>query len=161
MGRALFLELFGDVFERSPWIAEGAHAGGLTGANDTAEGLHGAFAQVLRAADSERKLSLIRAHPDLAGRLAVADMTADSQGEQSSTGLDRLTPDERDRFLALNARYKDKFGFPFVMAVKGRSKDEILAAFEERLDHDPDEELERALAEIERIALLRLKERLP
>jgi OHCU decarboxylase len=161
MGRALFLELFGDVFEHSPWIAEGAHAAGLSPAHDTAEGLHGAFAQVLRAAGREKKVALIRAHPDLAGRLALADMTADSQGEQSAAGLDRLSPEERDRFLALNDRYKDKFGFPFIMAVKGRSKEDILAAFAERLGHEPDEEFERALAETERIALLRLKERLP
>ena len=161
MGRALFLELFGDVFEHSPWIAEGAHAAGLSPVHDTAEELHGAFAQVLRAAGREKKVALIRAHPDLAGRLALADMTADSQGEQASAGLDRLSPQERDRFLALNEAYKEKFGFPFIMAVKGRSQEDILAAFAERLGHEPDEEFERALAEIERIALLRLKERLP
>jgi OHCU decarboxylase len=160
MGRALFLEIFGDVFEHSPWIAEGAHSA-LGPETDTAEGLHGAFVQVLRAAGRAKKLALVRAHPDLAGRLALADMTADSQTEQSSAGLDRLAPQERDRFVALNEAYKQKFGFPFVMAVKGRAKEEILAAFEERLRHDPEEEFDRALAEIERIALLRLKERLP
>ncbi|HEX8164513.1 MAG TPA: allantoinase PuuE [Beijerinckiaceae bacterium] len=160
MGRAVFLELFGDVFEYSPWIAEGTHAAGIGPGNDTAEGLHGAFVQALRGADREKKIALIRAHPDLAGRLALADMTADSQGEQASAGLDRLSPAERDRFLALNEQYKEKFGFPFVMAVKGRTRDEILSAFEERLGHDPEQEFERALAEIERIALLRLKERL-
>jgi OHCU decarboxylase len=161
MGRALFLELYGGVFEHSPWIAEAAHAAGLAAEADTAEGLHGAFARVLRAAGREKKLALVRAHPDLAGRLAPADMTADSQGEQSSAGLDRLSRQERERFLALNGRYQEKFGFPFVMAVKGRSKEDILAAFEERLRHDPEQELERALSEIETIALLRLKERLP
>ena len=84
----------------------------------------------------EQKLALIHAHPDLAGRLKLADLTADSRGEQSSAGLDSLTEEERDRFLALNDAYRQKFGFPFIMAVKGRSKDEILAAFEERLDHE-------------------------
>ncbi|HEX8665229.1 MAG TPA: allantoinase PuuE [Beijerinckiaceae bacterium] len=161
MGRALFLETFGDVFEHSPWIVEAAHAAGLGPESDTVESLHAAFAQVVRAADRAKRLGLIHAHPDLAGRLAMADMTADSQGEQTSAGLDRLSPDERDRFLALNDRYKETFGFPFVMAVKGRTKEEILAAFEECLEHDPEQELERALAEIEKIALLRLKERLP
>jgi OHCU decarboxylase len=161
MGRALFLEFFGDVFEHSPWLAEGAHESGLGPETDTAEGLHGALIQVLRAADRAKKLALIRAHPDLAGRLAIADMTADSQGEQASAGLDRLSLQERDRFLALNEAYKEKFGFPFIMAVKGRSKEEILLSFEERLGHDPEQEFERALAEIEKIALLRLKERLP
>jgi OHCU decarboxylase len=161
MSRAIFVEIFGDVFEHSPGLAESAHAAGLDKTSETAEGLHGAFVQALRALDREGRLALVRAHPDLAGRLAVAEMTADSQVEQSSAGLDRLTPGERDRFLALNDRYKAKFGFPFVMAVKGRSKDEIIAAFAERLGHEPEAELERALSEIERIALLRLKERLP
>ncbi len=161
MSRAIFVEIFGDVFEHSPALAESAHAAGLDKTSDTAEGLHAAFVQALRALAREGRLALVRAHPDLAGRLAVTEMTAESQVEQSSAGLDRLTPGERDRFLALNDRYKDKFGFPFVMAVKGRSKDEIIAAFAERLGHEPEAELERALSEIERIALLRLKERLP
>jgi OHCU decarboxylase len=161
MSRALFIELFGDVFEHSPWVAEAAHAAGLDPGSDTADGLYGRFAQALRGANRTRQLALLRAHPDLASRLALAAMTADSQREQSSAGLDRLTAQERDRFGALNDRYKEKFGFPFVMAVKGRSKADILSAFEERLAHEPDQELEHALSEIERIALLRLKERLP
>ncbi|HEY8565638.1 MAG TPA: allantoinase PuuE [Beijerinckiaceae bacterium] len=161
MNRAMLVELYGDVFEHSPWIMSGAAEAGLTPAQDTAEGLHGALVQVLRAAPRERKFALITAHPDLAGRLKLADLTADSQAEQSSAGLDRLAPDERDQFLALNDAYKARFGFPFIMAVKGRTKDEILDAFEERLEHDPEQEFETALAEIEVIALLRLKERLP
>jgi OHCU decarboxylase len=161
MSRAIFVEIFGDVFEHSPGLAESAHAAGLDKTSDTAEGLHAAFVQALRALAREGRLALVRAHPDLAGRLAVTEMTAESQVEQSAAGLDRLTPAERERFLALNDRYKDKFGFPFVMAVKGRSTDEIIAAFAERLGHEPEAELERALSEIERIALLRLKERLP
>jgi OHCU decarboxylase len=161
MSRALFVELFGDVFEHSPWIAQAAHDAGLTTAQDTAEGLHAAMVQGLAGATREQKLALIRAHPDLAGRLKLRDLTADSQNEQASAGLDGLTPAERDRFLALNDAYRSRFGFPFIMAVKGRSKDEILRAFEERLNHDADQEFDAAMAEIERIALLRLKERLP
>jgi OHCU decarboxylase len=161
MSRGLFLELFGDVAEHSPWVAEGAYAAGLSSANDTAEGLHEAFSHVLRAAARERKLALLRAHPDLAGRLTAAEMSGDSQSEQASAGLDRLSPEERDRFLALNERYKAKFGFPFVMAVKGRTKENILAAFEARLDNDAEEEFDAALREIEAITLLRLKDRLP
>jgi OHCU decarboxylase len=161
MNRALFVELFGDVFEHSPWIAEAAYAAGLDPASDIAEGLHARLVAELRAAGRDKKLALVRAHPDLAGRLGIAEMTSDSQSEQSSAGLDRLTPGVRDRFLALNERYRQEFGFPFVMAVKGRSADDILATFEERLGHEPEAELERALSEIERIALLRLQERLP
>jgi OHCU decarboxylase len=161
MGRALFTELFGDVFEHSPWISGQAHAAGLALAQDTAEGLHAALAAIVDAAPTERKLALIRAHPDLAGRLKLADLTADSAAEQASAGLGSLSGEERDRFLALNEAYKAKFGFPFIMAVKGRTKAEILAAFAERLEHDAERESETALAEVKAIALLRLKERLP
>ncbi len=161
MSKALFVERYGDVFEHSPWIAERAYDAGLTTAQDTAEGLHAAMVRVLSEASREAKLALIRAHPDLAGRLKLADLTADSRSEQSSAGLDSLTGEERDWFLTLNDAYKDKFAFPFIMAVKGRSKQEIQAAFEERLEHDPEQEFDRAMVQIELIALLRLKERLP
>ena len=161
MSKALFVERYGDVFEHSPWIAERAYDGGFTAAQDTAEGLHAAMVRVLSEASREAKLALIRAHPDLAGRLKLADLTADSRSEQSSAGLDSLTEEERDWFLTLNDAYKEKFAFPFIMAVKGRSKQEILAAFEERLEHDPEQEFAMAIVQIEMIALLRLKERLP
>jgi OHCU decarboxylase len=116
---------------------------------------------VLADGTREQKLALIRAHPDLAGRLKLADLTADSQNEQASAGLDSLNEEERDRFLALNDRYKAKFGFPFIMAVKGRTKGEILEAFEQRLENDPEQEFMAAVVQIELIALLRLKDRLP
>jgi len=161
MSKALFVERYGDVFEHSSWIAERAYDAGFTTAQDTAEGLHAAMVRVLSEASREAKLALIRAHPDLAGRLKLADLTADSRSEQSSAGLDSLTGEERDWFLTLNDAYKEKFAFPFIMAVKGRSKQEILAAFEERLEHDPEQEFDRAVVQIELIALLRLKERLP
>ena len=98
---------------------------------------------------------------DLAGRLALRDMTQDSQAEQSGAGLADLSDEERARFLELNAHYRERFGFPFILAVKGRTKEEILAAFEERLAHEPEQEFETALAEIKKITLLRLSERLP
>lgn len=161
MSRGLFVELFGDIFEHSPWIAERAFAAGFTTGQDTAEGLHAAMVHVLSEANHAQKLALIKAHPDLAGRLRLGDLTADSRNEQSSAGLDSLTGEERDRFLALNDLYKEKFGFPFIMAVKRRSKDEILAAFEERLEHEPEHEFDTAIVQIELIALLRLKDRLP
>jgi OHCU decarboxylase len=161
MSRAIFLDLYGDVFEHSPWIAEGAHARGLSAAQDTAEGLHAAMIAVMRGATREQKTALINAHPDLAGRLKVAEMAPDSQAEQASAGLTALTEEERDRFIALNDRYRGKFGFPFIMAVKGRGKAEILAAFEARLEHDPETEFDTALDQIERISLLRLRDRLP
>jgi OHCU decarboxylase len=161
MSRAMFVEMFGDIFEHSPWIAARAYEGGLTPAQDTAEGLHAAMVHVLSEASREQKLALIQAHPDLAGRLKLADLTDDSRGEQRSAGLDSLTEEERDRFLTLNDAYRRRFGFPFIMAVKGRTKDEILAAFEERLEHETDQEFDTAIVQIELIALLRLKDRLP
>ena len=88
-------------------------------------------------------------------------LTADSTSEQSAAGLDRLSDEDFARFTELNEAYREKFGFPFIFAVKGRSKDEVLAAFESRLANDPDSEFETALTQIERIALLRLKELLP
>ncbi|KAB0266951.1 allantoinase PuuE [Microvirga brassicacearum] len=161
MNRAVFVTLFGDIYEHSPWIAGKAHEAGLTTVQDTAEGLHASMAAVLKSASREQKRALVEAHPDLAGRLKLADLTDVSRSEQSSAGLDRLTEEERDRFLALNDAYRAKFGFPFILAVKGRTKEEILAAFEERLEHNPDQEFEAALEQIDRIALLRLKDRLP
>ena len=162
LGRDAFVAVFGHVFEHSPWIAEAAFDRGLPADADTAEGLHRAFLAELRPADGKRKLDLILAHPDLAGRLAAAGrLTAESTREQAGAGLDQLTDRERERFTTLNDAYKAKFGFPFIMAVKGRGKAEIMAAFERRLGHDRGTELATALAEVERIALLRLKDMLP
>ncbi len=102
---------------------------------------------------------MIAAHPDLAGKLALAkSLTADSTQEQASAGLDRLSADELARFTRLNQDYRARFGFPFIMAVKGKTKDDILAAFERRLDHDAPAEFATALTEIDRIAALRIKE---
>lgn len=162
LGRADFVARFGHVFEHSPWIAEAAHDAGLPPDADTAEGLWRALCAALRPAPESRKRALIQAHPDLAGRLAQARrLTADSAKEQAAAGLDSLTDAERARFTALNDAYRQRFGFPFIMAVKGRSKAEILAAFEQRLGNGAEAELAEALAQVEHIALLRLKELLP
>lgn len=160
MDRASFVARFGGVFEHSPWVAEGAwDAGNLS---DDAEGLHAAMVAVLRAADHERKLALLNAHPDLAGRLALrGELTADSTTEQASAGLDRCTPEEFARFTELNDAYKARFGFPFILAVKGRSRADILEAFETRLSNGPEEEFATALAQVERITWLRLKDMIP
>jgi OHCU decarboxylase len=157
MDRATFVATFGGVFEHSPWVAEQAFDNGLDGLADSVDGLHAALVAVLRAASRERKLALINAHPDLAGRLAQAKrLTADSTAEQASAGLDALTSDELARFTALNDAYKARFGFVFIMAVRGRSKGDILAQFERRLAHGAEQEFAEALGQIERIARLRL-----
>jgi OHCU decarboxylase len=160
--RALFTEVFGRVWENSPWVAEATHDAGIGPAQDTAEGLHAAMVAVMRKASPERQKVLLNAHPDLAGKLAAAgELTRESTQEQSSAGLDTLSSDERVRFTALNEAYKARFGIPFIMAVKGATKAEILAAFDERLKNTPEQEFAAALAQVERITLLRLRELLP
>ena len=162
MSPALFVEVFGDIFEHTPQIAARVCEAGLTGAHDTASGLHEAMVAQMRAMNGDEKRALICAHPDLAGRLALAkQLTDDSAKEQGSAGLDKLSADELARFTALNETYKKRFGFPFIMAVKGATKEQILAGFERRLAHEPETEFNEALAQIEKIALLRLSDRLP
>lgn len=162
LDRAAFVARFGGVFEHSPWIAEAAFDAGLPKGPLTAERLHAAMTAALRAGSTAQQRDLIAAHPDLAGRLAQAGkLTAESTKEQASAGLDLLTDAERARFTELNEAYKERFGLPFVMAVKGRTKAEILAAFERRLNNTAEQEFATALAEVEKIALLRLKEMLP
>ncbi|WP_075770633.1 2-oxo-4-hydroxy-4-carboxy-5-ureidoimidazoline decarboxylase [Aerophototrophica crusticola] len=160
MDDAAFVARFGGVFEHSPWVAEGALAGGGDrSAWDTADGLHEALAAVVRAAPRERQLALLRAHPDLAGRLAMAgELTAASSAEQASAGLDKCSPAEFARFTELNGAYTAKFGFPFILAVKGKTRGEILEAFEARIHNDAETEFATALAQVERIALLRLRD---
>jgi len=159
--RTLFVERFGGAYEHSPWIAAAAHDAGLKGA-DTAEGLAKAMAAAAARGSDGQKRALIEAHPDLAGRLARAGtLTADSTREQTSAGLDRLSPDELAKFTSLNDAYRARFGFPFIMAVKDKSKADILAAFQRRLANDTGAETTAALAEIDRIAELRLKAILP
>lgn len=156
-----FVARFGGVFEHSPWVAEGAYDRGLAQPL-TASGVHAALCSVFRAAGEAERLAVLRAHPDLAGKLAVAgELTEDSRKEQAGAGLDRLTADEHARFTALNSAYVEKFGFPFIIAVKGLNKDDILAAFETRINNDRDTEFATASAQVERIALLRLSSMLP
>ncbi|MEP9376062.1 allantoinase PuuE [Aquabacter sp. CN5-332] len=162
LSRALFVERFGGVFEHSPWIAEGAYEAGIGPKQDKAAGLHAALVKVFRAASPRQQMDVINAHPDLAGKLAAAKMlTTESREEQASAGLDRLTPAEKASFTQLNAAYMAKFGFVFIMAIRGRTKDEVLNAFEKRLKNTPEQEQAEALKQIERIALLRLEQMLP
>ena len=162
MERDAFVARFGGVFEHSPWIAKGAHALELGPAHDSARGLHNALVRVFRSADAEARREVLLAHPDLAGKLAQAErLTADSTAEQASAGLDALSDAERARFEDLNRRYTERFGFPFILAVRDHDKAGILAAFERRLGNDADTEFAEACAQVERIAYLRLREMLP
>lgn len=151
-----FVQKFGGVYEHSPWVAERVNTLLNDSAVDTAT-LASLMADVVDNASVEQQLALICAHPDLAGRAQISgELTAESTDEQSSAGLDQCTADEYQTFQTLNAAYKEKFGFPFVMAVRGSNRAEILAAFAERLQNDSELEFETALQQIHIIAGLRL-----
>lgn len=162
MDRDAFVAAFGGIFEHSPWIADRAHALELGPAHDSAAGLHNALARVFRAATRDERLGVLRAHPDLAGKLAAAKrLTADSTAEQASAGLDALTDDERAAFTRLNDAYTARHGFPFIIAVRDHDKAGIMAAFGTRTRNDSDTEFAEACRQVERIAEIRLADLLP
>jgi 2-oxo-4-hydroxy-4-carboxy-5-ureidoimidazoline decarboxylase len=152
-----FVAALGDVAEHSPWVAERAAA--ARPFSDRAAVID-AFAGALRGATRDERLAVLRAHPDLAGRVAVAgELTGDSKREQADAGLDRLSLEEFERFTALNTTYKERFDMPFIFAVKGASKDMILAAFEERVGNNRESEFANALDNVCRILRFRLEDR--
>uniref|UniRef100_UPI002FDB1D42 2-oxo-4-hydroxy-4-carboxy-5-ureidoimidazoline decarboxylase n=1 Tax=Yoonia sp. TaxID=2212373 RepID=UPI002FDB1D42 len=161
MTKDAFVAAFGGIFEHSSWIAEAAHDLELGPAHDTAAGVHSALTRVFRSASEEQRLGVLNVHPDLAGKLAAAGrLTADSTGEQASAGLDMLTDDERATFQKLNADYVARHGFPFIIAVKDNTKASILSAFHRRIGNDRATEFAEACRQVERIAELRLIEKL-
>ena len=151
-----FVARYGGLFEHAPWVARGAWARGpFTGVDD----LHAALVAVVGEAPRERRLALIRAHPELAGHAARAgELSAASAAEQASAGLDRLTAEELERWRALNRAYRERFDFPLVVCVREHTKASIMSWGEERLGHDAEEEIAIALGEIAKIARLRLEE---
>jgi OHCU decarboxylase len=151
-----FVARYGAVFERSAWVARAAWR---VAPFASIEALHAAMVRAVDDAPREQQIELIRAHPELAGREAAAgELTDASTREQASAGLDRLTAAELESWSALNADYRERFGFPLVVCVREHSKDSILAWAQERLAHDPEQEVEIALQEIAKIARLRLVE---
>jgi OHCU decarboxylase len=154
LDRETFVTRFGGVFEATPWIAGAAWD---AGPHRSVAALHAAMVAAVQTAPRSARLGLIRAHPDLAGTAAVAGtLTAESADEQTAAGLDRLTADQHERLLALNAAYRERFGFPFVICAREHSADAIIAAAAARVAADPDDEERTALAEIAKIAALRL-----
>lgn len=146
-----FIRTYGGLFEHSPWVLMRAAARLPLG------DVHAGLMAVVHDATPEEQLKLIRAHPELAGKAAIdRTLTAESAAEQASAGLDRLTPEEYDRFHALNRAYAERFGFPFIICVRLTDKAGILAAMEERLENDRDTEIATAIAEIGKIVRLRL-----
>lgn len=147
-----FVEAVGWIFEGSPWVAERAWVRAPFGSLDE---LHAAMAGAVAAASFDEQLALLRAHPDLGSR---AKMSTASEGEQSGAGLDSLTKEEFERLRKLNAAYRDTFGFPFLYAVKGSSKHDILHALEQRLQSAVENERAEALQQVFRIARFRLED---
>ena len=150
-----FIARYGSIYEHSPWVAEQVST--LGGDIEDSSVLAALMADCVDNAAVEQQLELIRAHPDLAGKAQVAgELTQASTLEQASAGLEQCSPQEFTRFQELNDAYWQKFGFPFVMAVRGQDRVAILEAFAQRLGNDCDLEFETALIEIHKIARLRL-----
>jgi 2-oxo-4-hydroxy-4-carboxy-5-ureidoimidazoline decarboxylase len=147
-----FARVLGSIFEGSPWVAERAWGKKPFA---TLDALHDAMISVVAAASPEEQLALLRAHPDLGTRGRMSDT---SSREQENAGLDALTRDELERFTTLNRAYREKFGFPFLYAVKGSTKRDILEALERRLLSTRDAEYQEALQQVHRIARFRLEE---
>jgi 2-oxo-4-hydroxy-4-carboxy-5-ureidoimidazoline decarboxylase len=152
--RAEFMARLGGIYEHSPWVAERAF---MVRPFRNLDHLHQEMQVAMLAATAEEKLALIRAHPELLGRLEAAELTESSRSEQSGAGLDRCTAEEKARMQALNAQYREKFGFPFIVAVKGLDWGGIIARMQARLGNSREAELATALAEIGRIARFRLE----
>ena len=153
--RAGFISLYGGIYEHSPWVAEtlfdnGAAASPLENT--------GPMAAIVESAPLEMQMTLLRAHPDLAGKLAKSGtLTVESTSEQASAGLDQCSQEEFEEFTALNTRYRDNFGFPFILAVRGRNRHEILENFRTRVNNDTATEFREALDQVHQIARLRLE----
>jgi 2-oxo-4-hydroxy-4-carboxy-5-ureidoimidazoline decarboxylase len=155
LDRESFVAALGGAFEHSPWVAEAAWSMRPFASIDA---LHAAMLAAMRTASGAAQLALIRAHPELAGKAAIrGELTADSRIEQSGAGLDRCSPTEYARLQELNRAYNDRFGFPFIIAVRGLDRAGILARFGERLERSPSQEFDEALRQIGRIARFRLE----
>ena len=149
-----YLRRFGGVYEHSEWVAEKAFDMGPP----VPEDLPGVMRQIVEDAGQKAQLALLRAHPDLAGKLAKSGaLTNESTSEQASAGLDQCTGEEFAEFTALNARYKARFGFPYILAVRGRNRAEILENFRSRVDNAPEVEFREALNQVHQIAALRFE----
>lgn len=159
LDRAGFLERYGHLFEHSPWVVERAHA---LGPFADAAALHSAFMRVLAQAKPDDQLGLLRAHPELADKVAQAQgLTEDSTKEQASAGLDRLSAEDYALFHALNRAYRERFGFPFIICVRLHDRASILAAMQQRLGCEPEAEFQTALAQVGLIVQFRMGDMTP
>ena len=157
MGCGEFVAVFGHIFEHSDWITARVWSVGLTSRDDTVTGLFSSFVDVIEGAGREPQLRLLRAHPELARRIGKnTTLTKASRDEQELAGLNNCSEEEFNEFRSLNHRYKERFGFPFILAVGGRHRNEILEIFRKRINNDSEYELKEALKQVHQIAYLRL-----
>ena len=162
MDKGTFAAESGGVFEHSAWVAEGAYALELGPTHDTVMGVHQMMAGVFRSADAEKRLAVLNEPPDLAGKLAATKrLTVETRAEQASVGLDEMTDDERQAFVALNDSRTAKFGFPFIIAVRGNTKASIIEAFQRCIGQEHSVEFAAACNRVERIAQRRIIGKLP
>jgi 2-oxo-4-hydroxy-4-carboxy-5-ureidoimidazoline decarboxylase len=155
LSEAEFVDAFGSIYEHSPWVAETVYPSMTPGID--AQSMAEAMRLIVDEASDVLKLELLYAHPDLAGRLSLAELTESSRSEQTGAGLDQCTPAELAEFQELNNAYIEKFGFPFIFAVKGFHRTDILEAFRVRVHHSREEEFKTAIEQVHRIARLRLE----
>ena len=158
LNQAEFITLLGSIYEHSPWVAQALYNEGITSEDNDVDFLASRMKTIVDASSQETKLNLLKAHPELAGKLAItAKLTEDSTVEQASAGLDQCSKEEFAEFRKLNFQYTERFGHPFIIAVRGLTRSEILLAFKQRINNDNQTEFEAALIEVHKIALLRLK----
>ena len=150
-----FIAVFGSVYEHSPWVAEAVYPSMTPGIEVVSVAAE--MRSIVDSASNKIQLGLLRAHPDLAGRLGLAELTKSSRLEQRGAGLDNCSPDELREFQELNAKYTDRFGFPFIFAVKGFHRTDILEAFRIRVNNSSATEFKTAIEQVHRIAKLRLE----
>lgn len=155
-------EYLAGIYEHSPWVAEGLVAkSDALGTISTVSGLATSMKAVVEEASRDQKLNLLLSHPDLCEKVAkMADLTKESQEEQASAGLQSLTDTELERFTSANSNYREKFGFPFILAVRNASKFTVLSALEGRLPNSPEKELAVSLEQVHKIAWMRLLSKL-
>ena len=153
------IDLLGGIYEHSPWVAEILFSQGITSQDNDVGFLAERMKKIVDASSEEMKLNLLQAHPELAGKLAISgNLTEDSTAEQASAGLDQCSKEEFAEFSKLNFEYTKKFGHPFIIAVRGLTRSEILISFNDRLDNDSKKEFSTAVGEVHKIARLRLEQ---
>ena len=155
LSKSEFIKVFANIFENSRWIAEELY---IQKPFDNFEELSSKILNIFETTTKEKQLKILNAHPDLANKTKISLLTPDSLKEQASAGLDQCTEEEFDEFKHLNEQYKKEFGFPFILAVKGKNKNEILDNFKKRISSNPEKEFNDAVNQVKQIAILRLKD---